>query len=187
VAACDEPARAVVRRQVDRGLGCVSTTSVGRLFDVVASVLGVRQRAGYEAQAAMELEARAERGRTGAARLTLSLGDDGVIDPTSLLADLVTAASASRPAVDDLALAFHHALADVVAASVARVATGNGMLPVALTGGVFQNAIVSTLTRRRLEADGHVVLTHRLVPPNDGGLSLGQAVVAGRMSRQGGA
>jgi hydrogenase maturation protein HypF len=74
-----------------------------------------------------------------------------------------------------------------VAASVARVATGNGMLPVALTGGVFQNAIVSTLTRRRLEADGHVVLTHRLVPPNDGGLSLGQAVVAGRMSRQGGA
>ena len=187
VAACDETERAVVHHQVDRGLGCVSTTSVGRLFDVVASLLGVRQRAGYEAQAAMELEARAERGRAGAARLTFSLGDDGVIDPTPLLAALVTAASASRPAVDDLALAFHQALADVVAASVSRVAAGRGRLPVALTGGVFQNAIVTTLTRRRLEDEGHVVLTHRLVPPNDGGLSLGQAVVAGRTSRPRGA
>lgn len=183
IAACDDPERAVVRRQVDQDLGCIPTTSVGRLFDVVASVLGVCQRAGYEAQAAMELEARAEQGRTGAARLTFALGEDGVIDPAPLLADLVTAMSAGRPAVDDLALAFHHALADVVAASVARVTAGRGGLPVALTGGVFQNAIVTTLTRRRLEAEGHVVLTHRLVPPNDGGLSLGQAVVAGRTSR----
>jgi hydrogenase maturation protein HypF len=70
-----------------------------------------------------------------------------------------------------------------VTASVARVAAARGRLPVALTGGVFQNALVSTLTRQRLEDEGHVVLTHRLVPPNDGGLSLGQAVVAGRLDR----
>jgi hydrogenase maturation protein HypF len=187
VAACDAPERAVVRRQVDQRVGCVSTTSVGRLFDVVASVLGVRQRAGYEAQAAMELEARAERGRTGAARLAFGLDEDGIIDPAPLLADLVTAVSAGRPAVDDLALAFHHALADVVVASVNRVVTGRRGLPVALTGGVFQNAIVTTLTRRRLEDEGRVVLTHHVVPPNDGGLALGQAVVAGRTNRQRGA
>lgn len=187
VAACDAPERAVVRRQVDQRVGCVSTTSVGRLFDVVASVLGVRQRAGYEAQAAMELEARAERGRTGAARLAFGLDEDGIIDPAPLLADLVTAVSAGRPAVDDLALAFHHALADVVVASVNRVVTGRRGLPVALTGGVFQNAIVTTLTRRRLEDEGCVVLTHHVVPPNDGGLALGQAVVAGRTNRQRGA
>jgi len=183
VAACEESERAVVRRQVDRGLGCVSTSSVGRLFDVVASLLGVCQRAGYEAQAAMALEARAERGRARAACLTFGLGEDGVIDPSPVLADLVAATSRGRPAVDDLALAFHQALADAVTASVARVAVTRGRLPVALTGGVFQNALVTTLTRQCLEDEGHVVLTHRLVPPNDGGLSLGQAVVAGRLDR----
>jgi len=70
-------------------------------------------------------------------------------------------------------------VADAVVGSVLRVAATAGRMPVALTGGVFQNALLTGMTRRALEDEGFAVLTHRSVPPNDGGLSLGQAVVAG--------
>jgi hydrogenase maturation protein HypF len=81
--------------------------------------------------------------------------------------------------VADLACSFHHAVAGAVVASAHRAAAAAGRLPVALSGGVFQNALLTALVRRSLEGDGFTVLTHCSVPPNDGGLALGQAVVAG--------
>ncbi|MEM9747024.1 MAG: carbamoyltransferase HypF [Actinomycetota bacterium] len=177
VASCDDTERSVVPRQVVRDVGCVPTTSMGRLFDVVSSLLGVRHRVGYEAQAAIELEHLAAAGVVGRAPLSFDLreptesGSPIVIDPTPLLRDLVDGVrSGVEPA--DLAIAFHVAVADLVAELADRLAAGR---PVALSGGVFQNALLTRLVRRRLT--GHDVLTHRLVPPNDGGLSLGQAAV----------
>lgn len=179
VAACDDVELGVVRRQVERAIGCVPTTSMGRLFDVVASLLGVRHRVGYEAQAAIELEALAEHGAAGAVELAFDFGADGVVDVRGMLTDLTDGVLAGTPAAD-LALAFHVAVADVVAALARFVRdTRDYDGPVALTGGVFQNALLARLARERLAHAGFAVLTHRVVPPNDGGLSLGQAVIAG--------
>ena len=174
VAACDEVERNVVARQVERNVGCIPSTSMGRLFDAIASLLGVRHRVTYEAQAAIELEALAT---TAADPVALSFDVcDGVADPRPLIAALVDdlAVGAPTPA---LALGFHHAVADMVRHLVES--TRGDVDTVALTGGVFQNALLTGLTRRKLDPIGVRVLTHRLVPPNDGGLALGQAVVAG--------
>ncbi|MEI7546507.1 MAG: carbamoyltransferase HypF [Actinomycetota bacterium] len=180
VDACDQIELGVVRRQVERKVGCVRTTSMGRLFDVVASLLDVRHRISYEAQAAIELEVLAERGTVDPASLPWSFGLDaeGIIDPAPVLRGLVAAQLAGIDPADS-ALAFHHAVAAAVVAVSRQVAAAHGELPVALTGGVFQNALLSRITREALEAHGVEVLTHLLVPANDGGLSLGQAIIAG--------
>ena len=179
VAACDATELAVVRRQVARDVGCVPTTSMGRLFDAVASMLGVRHRIAYEAQAAVELEILAESAATPASPLRFEMRDDGVLDPEPLLQALVVGISHGDDRAG-LARAFHDSVAVAVAASAARLRARLAERRVALSGGVFQNALLTRLTRAALEQEGFEVLTHRLVPPNDGGLSLGQAVVAGR-------
>jgi len=176
-AACEEAELRILRQQVARDVACVPTTSMGRLFDAASSVLGIRHRVSYEAQAALELEAAAARGRPRVP-LRLELGDSGVLDPAPLLEGLVEGMAAGEPP-EDLAASFHHAVAEAIGASADRAASERGRLPVALSGGVFQNALLTGLARRRLEDSGFEVLTHRMVPPNDGGLSLGQAVLAG--------
>ncbi len=178
VAACDPTELRVVRRQVERNVGCVPTTSMGRLFDAVASILGVRHRVSYEAQAAIELEALAELADVHDARWSFALDDRGLIDPLPVLLGLVADVQAGKAAAT-LAHAFHRAVADVVVDVALARAKSHPKLPVALTGGVFQNALLARLTRASLQREGFEVLTHRLVPPNDGGLSLGQAVIAG--------
>jgi hydrogenase maturation protein HypF len=170
---------AVLRSQLDRGTGCVATTSMGRLFDAVASLLDVRHRIGYEGQAAIELEVLA--GECDAAPAPagvwpgLAVHADATIDAVPLIRDLVVALRAGvEPA--RLARAFHSAVAVAVATAVVQVA--GDVRTVGLTGGVFQNVLLLQECRQRLEESGFEVLTHRLVPPNDGGLALGQAAVS---------
>jgi hydrogenase maturation protein HypF len=173
VAAGTEAELRLLRSQLDSGLGCVTCTSVGRLFDAVASLLGVRHRATYEGQAAIELEMLAAEG--SGRRMSFAVEDHGVFDPAPVLAGIVAGMRSGVP-VAELALGFHHALADAVALVVAQVA---GPVRVAgLTGGVFQNVLLLRLVRQRLQDVGFEVLTHRVVPPNDGGLALGQAAVS---------
>ncbi|MGF7120360.1 carbamoyltransferase HypF [Rhodococcus sp. BE178] len=166
--------RAVVTAQLASGRGCVRTTSVGRLFDGVASLLGVRHRVSYEAQAAIELEALARTART-AAPIEMRVAD-GQLLLGDLLDGLVTGFRAGVP-VPELALGFHRALAEATAGLAVALVREAGMDTVGLTGGVFQNRLLTSLLRRRLEVAGLTVLTHHVVPPNDGGLSLGQAVL----------
>ncbi len=177
-AACDATERAVVTRQVERGFGCVPTTSMGRLFDVVASLLGVRHRITYEAQAAIELEALAETHRGEPLPLAFQVLADGTIDSRVVIADLVTGLGAGQLAAA-LAFSFHAAAAAMVRDVAIRHREEGYGGPIGLTGGVFQNSLLTGLTRRALNAAGFEVLTHRLLPANDGGLSLGQAVIAG--------
>jgi hydrogenase maturation protein HypF len=143
----------------------------------VASLIGVCHRASYEAQAAIELEVAAQRGRASLP-IRFDLGDDGVLDPSPVLGGLL-AGLADGVSTEDLACSFHHAVAQAVCASASRAAASKGRLPVALSGGVFQNVLLTGIARRALADAGFDVLTHRLVPPNDGGLALGQAVIAG--------
>jgi hydrogenase maturation protein HypF len=165
---------AVVRSQIGDGFGCVETTSVGRLFDGVASLLGVRHRVSYEAQAAIELEALA-RSATASVDLRMDVRD-GELLLAPLIRDLVAGIRRGASA-SGLALGFHQALGDATARLVAGLATRHGVDTVGLTGGVFQNRLLTAHLSQALRDAGLRVLTHRLVPPNDGGLSLGQAVI----------
>jgi hydrogenase maturation protein HypF len=165
----------LLRAQLDSGLRCVPCTSMGRLFDAVAALLGVRQQISYEAQAAIELEALAT--GPGADIGQFTVDDQGVMDPAPVLAGLVAGVRAGA-AVGELAQGFHDAVAWAVLDVVSGVARRCGVRLVGLTGGVFQNVLLLRACRDRLAAAGFEVLVHRVVPPNDGGLALGQAVVA---------
>jgi hydrogenase maturation protein HypF len=142
---------------------------MGRLFDAVAAVLGVRERVTYEGQAAIELEWLA--GRTEAERYDWHLDD-----PTALVTKCYLDLRAGRPR-EEIAAAFHETIA--AAAAAACVEAGEPRT-VVLSGGSFQNLRLLASTRRRLEAERFRVLTHECVPPNDGGISYGQAAIAAR-------
>jgi len=181
VAACGDTERAVAAAQLASGSGTVGCTSMGRLFDAIAALLGVRQRISYEAQAAIELEVLAERAAdadAGRLDVRLPVAEDGVIDWRPAVRSLVAESLAGVPA-SVLARGFHLAVAQAVAEAADRIARDRGIRVAGLTGGVFQNVLLTRACRRRLEERGLEVLTHRLVPPNDGGLALGQAVIAG--------
>jgi hydrogenase maturation protein HypF len=179
VAAATPDELRLTRSQLESGAGCVPCSSMGRLFDAVASLLGVRHRIDYEGQAAIELEALAESALDdpggSAPSLPLMVRADGVIDPATMVQTMVAALYAgTQPA--PLAAAFHEAVADAVAKVVAQVA--GGVRLVGLTGGVFQNVLLLRACRKRLRLAGFEVLTHHTVPPNDGGLALGQAAIS---------
>lgn len=168
--------RELVRSQLVSGTGVVRTTSAGRLFDGIAALLGVRMTVAYEAQAAIELEHLA---RTAERSVRLRVTNDGgVLGIRQLVVDVV-AALRDGAEVAALAAGFHEALADATALAVVRQASTANIDVAGLTGGVMQNKLFVSRLTAVLRRSGMRVLTHRLVPPNDGGLSLGQAV-AGR-------
>jgi hydrogenase maturation protein HypF len=142
-------------------------SGMGRLFDAVAAVLGVRDEVTYEGQAAIELEQLA--GDLAAEPWPWRFGD-----ATGLVATCYSRARDGEPR-EHIAAAFHETVAAGAAAACAEAA---GPRTVALSGGTFQNLRLAASTRARLEREGFRVLTHRLVPPNDGGVSYGQATVA---------
>jgi len=188
VAATAPSERRLLHQMLKGGAGCVPTTSMGRLFDGVAALVGVCQTADYEGQAAMELEALlgtrpsgpARPRRLADARPRFSIdAHEGtyVLDPMPVLAHVVREVLAGAPA-RVVAADFHDAVARLVRDVVRAVRADEDVSAVGLTGGVFQNAVMTTQCRRLLEADGVEVLVHRRVPPNDGGLALGQVAVA---------
>jgi len=166
---CSNEEWALVESQLANQVAVVRTTSAGRLFDAVASMLGVRQSVTYEAQAAMELEAVARQCRHG----DHGAADPGAADVAGLVALIADGASSHRP-VACLARMFHETLARIVAGAIyLNVTTGAA---VGLTGGVFANRLLTSYLVRDLGEHGYQVLQHRIVPANDGGLALGQAL-----------
>jgi hydrogenase maturation protein HypF len=171
--------RAVIDRQIASRLNAPLTSSMGRLFDAVASIAGVRQHVNYEGQAAIELEALAGVEDEQAWRLEIRPGADGVyvIEHARLIRAVVDAARAGVPA-SLISARFHAAVATMVRDVCALIRDERRIDQVALSGGVFQNVTLLKRTLELLRAVGFTVYTHHLVPPNDGGLALGQAVVA---------
>ncbi|MFD9981233.1 carbamoyltransferase HypF [Streptomyces massasporeus] len=180
VTACPPQELAVLQRQLPGGLACVPTSSMGRLFDAVSSLVGVCHRAGYEAQAALELEAAAA-SAWGADRSAYTFADG--FDPAPVLSALVADLRRGTPAAV-LAARFHRAVARAVAESCRRAREDTGLATVALSGGVFANALLEQECARLLTEDGFAVLRHGEVPPNDGGLALGQLVVAAHLRQK---
>lgn len=177
VAACATDELALLARQLTRGVACVATSSMGRLFDAVSSLVGVCHRAEYEAQAALELEAAAVSAwdaDTSAYAFGIAAG---AWDPAPVLSALVADLRRGAP-VPVLAARFHRGVARAVTQMCRRARRDTGLATVALSGGVFANALLEEESTRLLAGDGFTVLRHGEVPPNDGGLALGQLVVA---------
>ena len=184
VRATDGAELRALERQLERGFQCVPTSSMGRLFDAVSSLLNVRHRVSYEAQAAIELETQAEGDLAAARPYRFDHRFDrqeGVVDPGGLMRAVIEDLRAGVP-VGPIAAGFHVAVAQLVGELATEAAAPRGLTKAALSGGVFQNVLLLRLARAELERRGFEVLTHRLVPPNDGGLALGQTVVAGASS-----
>jgi hydrogenase maturation protein HypF len=160
-----------------RGINAPVTSSAGRLFDAVAALLGVRDAINYEGQAAVELEQLADPAERAGYPAAISEGSPLLVAG----ADLV------RAAADDLlagvppeviAARLHNGVAAMISRACLLLRERSGLGTVALSGGVFQNLLLLNAAVQLLEHDGFRVLTHARVPPNDGGISLGQAAVA---------
>jgi hydrogenase maturation protein HypF len=171
--------RAGLASMLRRGVQAPVTTSAGRLFDAVASLLDLRQITRYEGQAAMELEFAAAAGATTATGYPIALREDAprVVDWEPMLRGILKDLHAGV-AREDMARRFHATLAEAIVV----VARAVGLPRLALTGGCFQNVLLTELTVARLRAAGFAPHWHQRVPPNDGGIALGQ-VVAARRSR----
>jgi hydrogenase maturation protein HypF len=180
--------RGVMERMLSRGFGSVSTSSAGRLFDAAAALGGVRDRVSYEAQAAMELEWLAA-GAPHAGSYPFDVaGPDPAggpleVDTRPLIRALVddVRSGAGAPAI---ARRFHSTCVEIIASVCGAIRGRTGLSDVVLSGGVFLNALLAREADERLRKDGFRVHRHRLVPPGDGGISLGQlAVAAARLGR----
>jgi hydrogenase maturation protein HypF len=196
----------VVRQQIDWGVNVPATTSCGRLFDAVSALAGIRQSVTYEGQAAVELEmaatqsaadepyrlpiegdmGAAARGRLRGAESWAAAHAAGETDGARpaifrlapLMSSVLDDLEAGRSAAE-IGARLHITLAALVVESCRRIRAEMGLRTVALVGGVFQNRLLSELCEAGLRTDGFDVLAPRLVPTNDGGIALGQAVVAG--------
>lgn len=175
VAELDTVERGVLARQLETGFSCVPTSSMGRFFDAVASLVGLRHRISFEAQAAIDLELAAS-GADRRRSYTFTVADD-VFSPAEVVRAVVADLRAGVD-VADIARGVHVAVADLVVDLARRHRSATGSELVALSGGVFQNALLTELCTERLCSAGFHPLTHRRVPPNDGGLALGQAYIA---------
>ncbi|MDH5198046.1 MAG: carbamoyltransferase HypF, partial [Gemmatimonadota bacterium] len=173
-----ETEQTLAEQQIARRLNAPLASSMGRLFDAAAAVIGLRQIAHYEGQAPMELEALA--GEGPAEPLPFPVSEEAgrlVLEPLPLLAAL----DERRLAGDDprtLAARFHESVAAGTARLVERVAATTGLRTVVLAGGVFQNARLLSRLRARLTEGGLRVLVPRTLSPNDGAISFGQAALA---------
>ena len=177
----DRSAWRLLSRAAERGLNAPRTSSAGRLFDAVASLLGLRDRVDFEAQAAMELEALAEPEADRVYAVNLEQVDGRTIVWTPDIVRGVVEDILAGVAADRIGSRFHATLADVIVKTCGRLREHFGLDHVALSGGVFQNARLSRLAMDELGRAGFQVYTHHQVPPNDGGLALGQAAIAARI------
>jgi hydrogenase maturation protein HypF len=173
-----------------RGVNAPLTSSAGRLFDAIAAILDIRDEITYEGQAAIELEQRADQGETRAYRAGIETAPIEAGAPFLVRGtDLVGAAVDDRArgvAVELIAARFHNGVAALIEDGCVLLREQHALNTVALSGGVFQNLLLLKRTVTRLESAGFRVLLHSRVPCNDGGISLGQAVIAAAREPHGG-
>lgn len=172
----------IIKRQIERGLNSPLTSSMGRLFDAISAMIGIRGEIDYEGQAAVELEMIAYKGNHTNSKETYPyhiVEDNGIriVKLGDLLSAIVEDLGQNVPQ-GRISIRFHNTIAQMTNAMCQLMANETGIKQVALSGGVFQNRLLLTKTASLLENSGFQVLTHRQVPCNDGGISLGQAVIA---------
>ena len=166
------------RQMIQKDLNSPLTSSCGRLFDGVAALVGLRATVTYEGQAALELEQIADPMADGCYPFNLVKDAGGfVLDYVAIITAIVDDLLAGETTAT-ISGRFHNTLANVVLSATRRIWNITGLETVALSGGVFQNRLLTEKVVQSLQDDSFTVLTHSRVPPNDGGLALGQAVIA---------
>ncbi|HEX9897444.1 MAG TPA: carbamoyltransferase HypF [Dehalococcoidales bacterium] len=172
----------IIKKQIQQKVNCPLTSSVGRLFDAVAAIAGIRQEIDYEAQAAIELEMLApdsiDVNRLRVYPCGIEMESDLRIIRLGELFRAVIKDVMDKVNVPEISAKLHNTVARITTRMCQDIAKETGLQQVALSGGVFQNRLLLRLTRRQLEKAGFQVFTHHLVPCNDGGIALGQAVIA---------
>ena len=168
---------ATVRSMIERGFNTVQTSACGRLFDAVASIAGVRHEVNFEAQAAIELEMSAHAGVDAEYVFDVSAGDPWQIDLRPAIEAIVKDVLAQRP-VGHISAAFHNTVASIVIEVSERIRATESINRVCLSGGTFQNLYLLERSVMGLRRKGFEVSLHAKIPPNDGGIALGQAVIA---------
>ncbi|MGI6118509.1 MAG: carbamoyltransferase HypF [Bilifractor sp.] len=199
---CDEKNRKIQYTMLERGINAVESTSAGRLFDAVSAILGIRRESTFEGEASMALEFAAEAWEKEEKNPKVTLpeipvltysgkgrplpkktgGDTGkersfLLDTDALIRAMADGRVSGEKA-GKLAFSFHVLLAGMIREGTRRCRDITGISRAALSGGVFQNLLLLRLTKELLEEDGFEVLTHSLIPPNDGGIGLGQGYYA---------
>ena len=181
----DEQTRSVTATMIERGINSPRTSSMGRLFDAAAAILGICDKATYEGEPAIELEAAAWRALDGKpVRLDgnhtgvfTSADDSPILDPRPLIEALLNGIEAGAPA-DRLALGFHIAITHATTHIAREICDHEGLDTVALSGGVFMNRLLLQLLTHELKDAGLAVLIPHAVPVNDGCIAYGQAAIA---------
>ena len=194
---CSEQESKVQFTMADRKINAVMSTSAGRLFDAVSAILGIRRQSSFEGEASTALQFAAE---TFGRRLqsdciheqaaeadfecmlyrkqtteNLSVSDVSCILNTEALVQQIVTAKLQGIDSGALAYLFHRTLAEQIVAACKAAREDSGRAKVALSGGVFQNRLLLRLTEEGLEQEGFEVLRHHMIPPNDGGIAIGQA------------
>jgi hydrogenase maturation protein HypF len=170
----DHETRHILQRQLKTGINTPKTSSMGRLFDAVSSIAGIRQRVNYEAQAAIELEALVDPEERGIYPFDVQ----GIeIDPKPMVQKLVADCIAGVP-VERIAARFHNGIAQMVVDVCLEIRRDSGIQEIALSGGVWQNMTLLEKVMPLLRESNFTVYLHRQIPTNDGGIALGQAMVA---------
>ncbi len=169
----------VIQRQIARRINTPLTSSCGRLFDAVSAVLGFHGAASYEGQAAIQLEMMASGADDGACYpFTVAEQDEARVVDVSDTWDGILHDLHAGLAAEVIASRFHNTIAQMIVRTCAGISQDTGLRSVALSGGCFQNRLLLSKATHLLREAGFHVLTHRQVPCNDGGVSLGQAVIA---------
>jgi hydrogenase maturation protein HypF len=174
----------LVSRMMERGINTVRTSSCGRLFDAVASITGLRQSVTFEGQAAIELEMAAQAGIEEAYSFDIDSGEPAQIDVRPTIRDIVRDVESGEQ-IGVIAARFHNTIAAVIAEMCRRIRAADKLNRVCLSGGTFQNMYLLEHTVTRLRMLGFEVSIHSSVPANDGGIALGQAVIANEILKSG--
>lgn len=185
--AIEKPELRIVRQQVDKQLNAPLTSSMGRLFDAAASLIGIRNNVTYEAQAAVEMEVLSKPFVSSAEAYPTAVRQDlSCHIPLKEILEAVVRDVRANKSPGLIGARFHKTIAQIAVDVCRQVRARTGLTETALSGGVWQNQILLNLVRDGLESEGFTVYCHKQVPCNDGGLALGQAVAANfkTMNRQ---
>jgi hydrogenase maturation protein HypF len=170
----------LVRRMIESGVNTVQTSSCGRLFDAVAAIIGLRTTVNFEAQAAIELEMIAEDGNTARYPFEIERGPLWQLDFRPMIERIAREAAEGEPR-PAISAKFHNTLADAIVEACRRIRGETKLARVCLSGGTFQNMRLLGLAVAGLRGAGFEVFLHAQVPPNDGGIALGQAAIAAEL------